>query len=206
MQQGQHSARCRHWVRGPSSAKTELGDGETELGALPPPWPETDHSSPGLLRPNLLREEGPGGQGWPSGTSHLAPQISPAQYLHQWVGHSQPPRFPLLPLVHGSPDLASRAGITAPPLQPSTAAPCKSRGPVPPLTTLREWSILSQDRMKWEQPFRACCVSEGPCSQPRKDGLLQPAGTDAGVREGREMSPWRGSGEGALLQTKLPGP
>ena len=100
LQQEQHSASCRRWVRGPCSPKTELGDGKTELGALPPSWPGSDHSGPGLLRPNLLRE-GPGGQGWPSGTSNLAPQISSAQYLHQWVGHSQPPRFPLLPLFTG---------------------------------------------------------------------------------------------------------
>ena len=129
--QQQHRARCRPLVRSLSSAKTELGDGKTELGALPLPRPGSDHSLPELpLCDSTYSGKDPddraGHQGLPV-WSHRPPLPNPCA-----SDHSRPPRFSPFLVVHGSPDLASWAGITAPPLHPSIAAPRKSPGPVPP--------------------------------------------------------------------------
>lgn len=176
------------------------------MGALPPPWPGSDHSGPGLLRPNLLRKEGPGGQGWPSGTSNLAPQISPARYLHQWVGHSQPPRFPF----------TSRSRVSGSSLQGrnhSPTSPAFHRGS--PQIPRACPTLDHTPRMVHSKPgphevgsspsapaasARALAHNRGTMGCFSRPGLMGGQGRE-------ERCPHRGdAGTETRLQTKLPGP
>lgn len=97
--------------------------------------------------------------------------------------HSRLPRFPSFLVIHGSPDPASWAGITVPPLH--RGSPQISRACTTLTAPCRRSQAHSGPGLSGRgQPFRACCVSQGPCSQPRKEALLIQQGLVAGDRRG----------------------